>query len=66
MVHLSDGRKGGFTKTDADGTFHVALNEPDGDGPSRLTVARVGFQTIEQQVTQPHGEQTVCLPSTAP
>jgi hypothetical protein len=66
MVHLSDGSRGGFTKTDADGTFRAALNEPDGDGPSQLTVARVGFQTVEQQVTRPHAEQTVCLPSAAP
>jgi hypothetical protein len=66
MVHLSDGSRGGFTKTDVDGTFQAALNEPEGDGPSRLTVAKVGFRTVEQQVTQPHAEQTVCLPSVAP
>jgi hypothetical protein len=66
MVHLSDGSRGGFTKTDVDGTFLAALNEPEGDGPSRLTVARVGFQTVEQQVTRPHVEQSVCLPSAAP
>jgi hypothetical protein len=66
MVHLTHDRRGGFTKTDADGTFLAALNEPDGDGPSKLTVASVGFQTVEHQVTQPHAEQTVCLPSAAP
>jgi hypothetical protein len=37
MVHLSDGVRGAFTKTDADGMFQVALNEPDDDRPSRLT-----------------------------
>ena len=64
MVHLSNGEKGGFTKSESDGSFRTALNEPDGDGPSDLTVARVGFRTVEHHVSKPHAPQNVCLPPT--
>jgi hypothetical protein len=61
MVHLSDDQRGGFTKTAADGSYNVALNEPEGDGPSRLTLAKLGFRTEEHAVANPHVEQNVCL-----
>jgi len=61
IVHLSDESRGGFTKTGADGTYRVALNEPDGDGPSKLTLAKVGYRTEEHSVDNPHVEQNICL-----
>ena len=61
MVHLSDDRRGGFTKTADDGSYTVALNEPEGDGPSRLTLAKVGYRTEEHAVANPHVDQNVCL-----
>jgi hypothetical protein len=61
MVHLSDDRRGGFTKTAEDGTYTVALNEPEGDNPSKLTLAKVGYRTEEHAVANPHVDQNVCL-----
>jgi hypothetical protein len=61
LVHLSDGSRETFTKTEAAGRFLAALNEPDGDGPSKLTVAKAGYRTEEHAVDNPHVEQNVCL-----
>jgi hypothetical protein len=61
ILHLSDDRRGGFAKTAEDGSYTVALNEPEGDGPSKLTLAKVGYRTEEHQVANPHVEQNVCL-----
>ncbi len=66
MVHLSDGQRASFTKTAADGSFTAALNEPDGDNPSKATVAIVGYRTEEHAVLNPHVLQSICLRPAGP
>ncbi len=61
MVHLTDERREAFATTTADGSYRAALNEPEGDGPSRLTAAKVGFRTEEHAVEDPHAPQDICL-----
>jgi hypothetical protein len=63
ILHVKTESREGFAKTAADGTYRVALNEPEGDNPSKLTVAKIGYVTEEHAVANPHIEQNVCLRS---
>jgi hypothetical protein len=61
ILHVSTESREGFGKTAPDGTYRVALNEPEGDNPSKLTVAKTGYVTEDHAVANPHVEQNVCL-----
>jgi hypothetical protein len=63
LVHLESSTRRGDQVTATDGSYKIWLNEPDGDGPSRLTVAKPGFRTMEHDVVDPHVDQDVCLQS---
>lgn len=61
IVHLSDGRKQGFTTTGQDGRFEVSLNQPGDEGASTLTVAKAGYVTATHQVERANDVTNVCL-----
>jgi hypothetical protein len=61
LLHLESHGKRGNEVSAADGSYEVLLNDPEGDGPSQLTVAKPGFRTVTHDVSNPHVVQDVCL-----
>jgi hypothetical protein len=61
IVHLSDGRADGVSRSAADGSYETSLPEAASDTYSRVTVAKVGYRTSRLDVDRPSADQNVCL-----
>jgi hypothetical protein len=61
LLHLESHGKRGNEVSQEDGSYDVLLNDPPGDDPSRLTIAKPGFRTLVREVPNPHVAQDICL-----
>ena len=61
LLHLETHGKRGDEVSKQDGSYDVLLNDPPGDAPSQLTVAKPGFRTLVREVPNSHVAQDFCL-----